>query len=356
MSPTSPTQREDIPLSAPLHSTLEDKHQLLTFSATLQPSDQPAWVSLLTAALTNATNGIVISANIEGRPIVYCNPAFERLTGYASNEIIGHNCRFLQGEGTDPDAIERMRAAFQSEIPIDLVLLNFKKDQTPFWNALNIGPIRNAEGTVTHFIGVQTDVTERVDTQRQLEQRAYTDVLTGLANRARFTRELERDVLNPELQGRFALGFIDLDGFKAINDGYGHDAGDELLKQVAQRLRTVVRNTDLVARLAGDEFVLLLRGVETVEALELVARRTLAAFQSDFVLQAVSVGMSASLGFVRHLPEEASAEMLARADQSMYHAKRGGKNAFSLGIPSHPAGQTGAQSVDGETTTPARQD
>lgn len=252
MYPTSLIEGEDTRLSAFADSALQEKGQLRTFSATLQPGDQPAWFSLLAAALTNATNGIVISANIEGRPIVYCNPAFERLTGYASDEIVGHNCCFLQGEGTEPDAIERMRTAFQAGESIELMVLNYKKDSTPFWNALNIAPIHNADSAVTHFIGVQTDVTERVELQRQLEQRAYTDVLTGLANRAKFTRELERDALSPALQGRFALGFIDLDGFKAINDTFGHDAGDELLKQVAQRLRAVVRNTDLVARLAGD--------------------------------------------------------------------------------------------------------
>ena len=330
MTFTPQPEGEDTRPSVPV---LKEDGQLLIFSAALQHSDQPAWFALLSAALTNASNGITISANIEGRPIIYCNPAFGRLTGYAHDETVGHNCRFLQGEGTDAETITRMREAFQAGMPVDVVLLNYKKDGTSFWNALNIAPIHDASGAVTHFIGVQTDVTERVDAQRQLEHRAYTDALTGLANRARFMRELEYDAHNPDLQGRFALGFIDLDGFKAINDRYGHDAGDSLLMEVARRLRGVVRNTDLVCRLAGDEFVLLLRGVETVEALELVACRTLAAFQSAFVLPSVSVEMSASLGFVRQVAGESAAETLIRADHSMYRAKRGGKNAYSLGAP-----------------------
>ncbi|THF68403.1 diguanylate cyclase [Deinococcus sp. Arct2-2] len=286
---------------------------------------------MLVAALTNATNGIVVSANIEGRPIVYCNPAFERLTGYTLSEIVGHNCRFLQGEGTDPEAIHQMRTAFDAGAAIDLVVLNYKKGGTPFWNALNIGPIHNAEGTLTHFIGVQTDVTERIDLQQQMEHRAFTDVLTGLPNRAQFMLELERELARIDRQGHVALGFVDLDGFKSINDRYGHQAGDELLVQVAARLTGVVRGSDLVARLAGDEFVLLLRQTESRDVLELLGPRILAAFQSPFVLDADTVTMHASLGLVQHVAGESTAALLERADHCMYAAKHQGKNTLVTG-------------------------
>ena len=286
---------------------------------------------MLVAALTNATNGIVVSANVEGRPIVYCNPAFERLTGYSSSEIVGRNCRFLQGEGTDPEAIRQMRIAFEAGTAIDLVVLNYKKSGTPFWNALNIGPILNTQGVLTHFIGVQTDVTERIDLQKQLQQRAFTDVLTGLPNRAQFMHELERELGLGERQGHVALGFVDLDDFKLINDRYGHMAGDELLVQVATRLTGVARGIDLVARLAGDEFVLLLRQTASRHALELIGSRTLAAFQPPFVLDADTVTVHASLGFVQHVAGESTAALLERADQCMYAAKRQGKNGFVTG-------------------------
>jgi diguanylate cyclase (GGDEF)-like protein/PAS domain S-box-containing protein len=286
---------------------------------------------MLVAALTSATNGITISANVEGRPIVYCNPAFERLTGYTLSEIVGHNCRFLQGEGTDPEAIQQMRAAFDAGAAIDLVVLNYKKGGTPFWNALNIGPIHNAQGALTHFIGVQTDVTERIDLQRHLEHRAFTDVLTGLPNRAQFMHELERELGLVDRQGHVALGFVDLDGFKSINDRYGHQAGDELLIQVAARLTGIVRGNDLVARLAGDEFVLLLRQTASRDVLELIGSRVLAVFQSPFVLDATIVTMHASLGFVQQVPGESSAALLERADHCMYTAKHQGKNGFVTG-------------------------
>ncbi|GAA4015317.1 hypothetical protein GCM10022631_29180 [Deinococcus rubellus] len=283
---------------------------------------------MLVAALTNATNGIVVSANVEGRPIVYCNPAFERLTGYTRSEIVGHNCRFLQGEGTDPEAILQMRTAFDAGAAIDLVVLNYKKSGIPFWNALNIGPIHNAQGTLTHFIGVQTDVTERIDLQKQLEQRAFTDVLTGLPNRAQFMHELEHTLGLVDRQGHVALGFVDLDGFKAVNDRYGHKVGDELLIQVATRLTGVVRGADLVARLAGDEFVLLLRHTESRHVLELIGSRILAAFQLPFVLDATTVTVHASLGFVQHVAGESATALLERADHCMYAAKRQGKNGL----------------------------
>jgi len=301
------------------------------FTADLLPTDPPAWLSMLVAALTNATNGIVVSANVEGRPIVYCNPAFERLTGYTLSEIVGRNCRFLQGEGTDPEATRQMRTAFDAGAAIDLVVLNYKKSGTPFWNALNIGPIHNIHGELTHFIGVQTDVTERIDLQRQLEQRAFTDVLTGLPNRARFMHELESELALVDRHGHIALGFVDLDGFKSINDRYGHKAGDELLVQVATRLTGVVGGTDLVARLAGDEFVLLLRQTASRHVLELMGSRILAVFQPPFVLDAATVTVHASLGFVQHVAGESATALLERADQCMYAAKRQGKNGFVTG-------------------------
>ncbi|TSA85547.1 diguanylate cyclase [Deinococcus detaillensis] len=283
---------------------------------------------MLVAALTNATNGIVISANVKGRPIVYCNPAFEQLTGYTRSEIVGHNCRFLQGEGTDPEAIHQMRTAFDAGAATELVVLNYKKSGMPFWNALNIGPIHNAQGTLTHFIGVQTDVTERIDLQKQLEQRAFTDVLTGLPNRAQFMHELERELGLVDRQGHLALGFVDLDDFKSVNDTYGHKAGDELLIQVAARLRGVVRGADLVARLAGDEFVLLLRQTASRDVLEQIGSRTLDTFQRPFVLDAATVTVHASLGFVQHVAGEHAAALLERADHCMYAAKHQGKNSF----------------------------
>lgn len=298
----------------------------------LQSSDQPHWLSLLAAALTHTTSGISITANTDEHPVVYCNPAFERLTGYTSSEIVGQSWRVLQGEHTDPDALAGIYEAIEAGKPTDLVLLNYRKDGSSFWSALNIGPIRNEENAVTHFIGVHTDVTDRVNTQRELEHRAYTDILTGLANRTQFMMELKQEAAQPESQGLFALAFIDLDGFKAINDCFGHEAGDELLRQVAQRLRGVVRNVDLAARLAGDEFVLLLRHVDSDAALELIAQRTLAAFQPAFELEAFSVTVHASVGLVRHRPGESAVQMLSRADQAMYQTKRQGKNDFTLDL------------------------
>ena len=295
------------------------------------PRDEHSWLRMLGLALDSATNGIVISANTPTRPIVYCNPAFESLTGYTREEIVGRNCRFLQGEDTDPTSIQAMCDAFGAGRPIDLVILNYKKDGSPFWNALNIGPLRNPNGEVTHFIGIQTDVTERIVTQRLLEERALTDPLTGLPNRARFMRDLDREAESPDMQGRFAVGFVDLDGFKAINVTLSHDAGDDLLKQVARRIHGSVRNNDLLDRLGGDEFVLLLRGVESETSLRIVADRVLAAFQSAFILADQPVLMHASLGFVRHAPGESATGLLTRSDHAMYVAKRSGKNHYTLG-------------------------
>lgn len=297
----------------------------------LDGSDELAWLRLLGQALDSTTNGIVLVSNTPGRPILYCNDAFERLTGYARAEILGRNCRFLQGDDTDPEAVRRMRAAFEAGEAIDLVIRNYRRDGTAFWNALNIGPLRSRDGVVTHFVGIQTDVTERMVLQRQLEEQVLRDPLTGLPNRTHFMRDLERDAAQLKSQGRFAVAFIDLDGFKTVNDILGHAVGDALLQQVGERLQAAVRGTDLVARLAGDEFVAVLRGIVSEDGLALVGERVHQVFRSAFVIAGTPVMVRASIGVVRHVPGESATDLLTRADQCMSVAKRGGRDPFVLG-------------------------
>ncbi|MEG3847643.1 PAS domain S-box protein [Microcoleus sp. herbarium19] len=122
-------------------------------------------------ALAATSNGIAIAdAKLPDKPIVYCNPAFERITGYSSSEIIGRNCRFLQGPDTDRAAVDRIRAALKEQHDCKVVLKNYRKDGTPFWNELAISPVRDSNGCVTHFIGVQSDITDRKEAESALKQ------------------------------------------------------------------------------------------------------------------------------------------------------------------------------------------
>ena len=116
---------------------------------------------LLERAIAASSNGIIISNNTHPHnPIIYCNPAFEKITGYSRQETLGKNCRFLQGADTDPVALSQIRQAIKSETNCLVVLKNYRKDGTPFWNELAISPVRDPDGRVTHFIGIQTDITQ----------------------------------------------------------------------------------------------------------------------------------------------------------------------------------------------------
>ena len=208
------------------------------------------------------------------QPLVYVNPAFERLAGLPAEQLLGRNCRFLQDPDTDPAAVARIRAAVAAGEECRETVLNVRgPERTPWWNELHLAPVRDAAGTVVQYIGVQVDVTARVEAERALlqerdrtraalariEELAATDPLTGLANRRRLQEQVETALWDARARGEaLALLFLDLDGFKAVNDRFGHAAGDGLLQEVAARLRQRLRRRDLVARLGGDEFLVAL--------------------------------------------------------------------------------------------------
>jgi PAS domain S-box-containing protein len=128
-------------------------------------------LSLLERAIAASSNGIIIADAAEpDRPIIYCNPAFEKLTGYIRDEVIGLNCRFLQGSDTDPAELERLRSSLRSGTEIQVILKNYRKDKTPFWNELTVSPVRDANGNLTHFIGVQNDITKKVAAETALQE------------------------------------------------------------------------------------------------------------------------------------------------------------------------------------------
>jgi PAS domain S-box-containing protein len=214
-------------------------------------------------ALESSVNAIMITdATRPDNPITYVNPAFERTTGYTAAEALGRNPRFLLGTDTQQSASETLRAAQREQREASALLRNYRKDGTLFWNELRIAPVRDATGRVTHFVGVQNDVTERVGYQAELERQANFDSLTGLANRNLLNDRLRRTIVRAERAGRLgAVLFLDLDRFKVINDSLGHVMGDRLLAEIGARLAQSVRGDDTVARTGGDEFVILLTDV-----------------------------------------------------------------------------------------------
>jgi len=273
--------------------------------------------------IESATNSIVISDPYQPDcPIVYANPAFVRATGYAVEEIIGRNCRFLQGPDTDPAAIAEMRAAVAEQRACTVTLHNYRKDSSSFWQELTVSPVRDAGGRLLHFIGIQTDITELKRAEEALTQQALHDALTGLPNRVLLLDRLEQSLRVSRREGtELALLLLDLDRFKEVNDTFGHHYGDLLLGQVGERLRGLLRELDTVARLGGDEFAVLLPGTDT-DGARTTAAKILQALERPFVLEGHGFDIGGSIGVALAPAHGTDATaLMRRADVAMYTAK-----------------------------------
>ncbi len=290
-------------------------------------------------AVTDAPVGITIAQfNSEtDYPLVYVNPAFERLTGYSSEEILGKNCRFLQGPATSPTVRAQIHQAVVSGAGGRFVLRNYRKDGTEFFNELRLSPVRDEEGRVTHLVGIQTDITERVEIRKRLTQQAQTDALTGLPNRYYFLESLRhalRQVSREDSQ-QLAVIYLDVDGFKRVNERLGHQGGDRFLKKIGSRIRASIRGDELVARLGGDEFVILVTNITDRLALERLVQRVLARIAGPMQVSGRDMVVTASAGFAC-APEDATdaEDLLRKADLAMFTAKRDCKNSWKAYKPS----------------------
>ncbi len=279
--------------------------------------------SLLAAAVANLETCVVITdPHQPDNPIVFYNPGFTALTGYGPDDILGRNCRFLQGPDTDPETVGQLAAAIAAQRPFRDVMLNYRRDGTPFWNELVINPVYDAAGRLTHFVGIQTDVTARIHLREELQHQALHDALTGLPNRLLFHDRARQALLGALHAGQpLALLLLDLDGFKEVNDTFGHHVGDLLLQWVATRLQGGLREGDTVARLGGDEFAILLPGDDRDGAR--VAADKIANILAEYcVVDEHTVRTRASIGIALYPDHGADADLLLRhADAAMYAAK-----------------------------------
>lgn len=278
-------------------------------------------------ALGAASNGVIIAHNGgPDHPTEYVNPAFERITGYAADEIIGRDPRFMAAPGLDADERNRMRQALHEQRSVHVVLRNLRKNGELFWNDLHITPIHDDNGQVTHFVGILVDVTASKQRADRLEHEVNHDSLTGLANRTLLWDRLDHALhLAQRHQTLVAAVLTDLDNFKIINDTFGHDAGDAVLKVVARRLQATVRDSDTVARLSGDEFVMVLVDQPSLRYTLRMVERVRRALTMPVAFGGSEIPVGASLG-VAAFPHDgrSSADLVRAADMAMYRAKNNG--------------------------------
>jgi diguanylate cyclase (GGDEF)-like protein/PAS domain S-box-containing protein len=278
---------------------------------------------------THSREGITITS-ADGT-IIDVNDAFTRITGYSRNEVLGHNSRIL-GSG-------RQGKEFYAAMWRDLIenghwygeIWNRRKNGEVYAEMLTISAVRDEQGNTRQYVALFSDITPLKEHQRQLEHIAHYDALTNLPNRVLLTDRLHQAMAQAQRRGqRLVVAYLDLDGFKAINDRHGHDAGDQLLMAVATRMEQSLRKGDTLARMGGDEFVALLVDLAYVAASVPTLTRLLAAAAQPVHFGDIVLQVSASLGvtFYPHTEDGDADQLIRQADQAMYQAKLAGKNRY----------------------------
>lgn len=322
-----------------MYSSLENTFDRLTISrlsafagrvtvAMLGAQEQQE-LRLMHAAMSNAANGMFICRR-DGT-IEWQNEALSRFSGYTAEEIAGAKPRLFNSGEHDRDFWATLWATILKGEHWRGEIVNRNKKGELYTVAQNISPLYNDKGELTHFLAVQQDISEKKRLEEEIHYLAYHDPLTHLPNRMLFRDRVQQAVAQAQrAHSKLAVMFIDLDGFKAVNDMHGHNNGDCLLEEVAERIRLCVRSGDTVARLGGDEFTVLLREVKDVESIETVARKLLDVAVQPYALDSekpVSVSFSIGIGVYPEDGDNFDA-LLSHADQAMYEAKQGGKNRY----------------------------
>ncbi|KFN51347.1 putative bifunctional diguanylate cyclase/phosphodiesterase [Arenimonas composti] len=261
------------------------------------------------------------------------NPAFSRITGYSEEEVIGQNGKLLDSSQHSAEFYRRVRDVLERTGHWAGEMWQKRKDGEEFLGWIEMSEVRDAMAVRSHFVAVVNDITDKKRAEQELRYLANYDTLTGLPNRALLSERLGRAIVRARRQEtRVAVLFLDLDRFKDINDSLGHAAGDRLLKAAATRLQATVGASDTVARLGGDEFTVVLEDVESVPAVERMAREILTAFSMPLeVDERHDVSITPSLGISLY-PDHAlvPTDLLKFADTAMYQAKAEGRNTYQI--------------------------
>lgn len=285
-------------------------------------------IRLLSSALEAAGNAVMITNRLG--VIQWMNPAFGRLSGFTQQDAVGKTPRILKSGQMSSEHYKTLWETILKGGRWNGEVIERRKDGSLYTVLQTITPITDDEGEITHFVAIHEDITARKLDQERIQHMAHYDELTGLPNRALFYDRLGQSVMvGKRSHGGLALLFMDLDGFKKVNDTLGHHIGDLLLASVAERLRQSVRESDTVARLGGDEFAIILNEAREHEQIARIAQKIIETIAPPFELDGQEVRIGISIGIV-HCPEGVCSgdELVIDADRAMYAAKSAGKNTY----------------------------
>lgn len=259
--PALPTARS---ISDPATDIDIDVDQETARTGQISPANLPR--TMIRAVAAAAQSISITDYNAPDQPLVYINRAFERLTGYPAEEILGRNCRFLQGPaGAEKTVVAELRRAITAGEELRTAVRNYRRDGTPFWNELHLSAVRDAAGRITHYIGYQTDISERVHREQQLEHLAFHDARTGLPNQAAAVLHLQGLLTSGGETGQLVVGQVHISGFRGV-DGFEHpDAVRTVLATAAQRLQTAFPPPVYLAKLEEDTFLVLADGTSSLD-------------------------------------------------------------------------------------------
>lgn len=308
-----------------------DKHgQFLGRRASNRDITERKLAELQTLALTTALHfspAMVVITDASG-DIEYVNPKFAEVTGFSAAEALGKNPRILKSGQHPDDFYAQMWATLTTGATWAGDLINKRRNGELYWESASISPILDEEGVIKRYVAVKQEITEKKKLEETLYRQANFDALTGLPNRNLFHDRLELALKKAARStAQLALMMLDLDYFKEINDNFGHDAGDELLKQAAERMQSCVRDFDTVARMGGDEFMILLEGFSEMRIPEEIGQRLLDELAKPFVIFGGEGRVSVSIGVAFSSPQAMDKDTLKKqADIALYQAKEHGRN------------------------------
>ena len=304
----------------------------------------------LVTALKETTVGMVIAD--KNKHVIWVNGSFEKMTGYSLNDVEGKKLgSILQGENTDLKTIAKLKTHLKKGLPISTRILNYTQGGDPYWNELAISPIFR-DGKIAYYFAVQNDVTKEINIEhklialntsleqriqartqelstlnKELEKQANVDPLTGCLNRRTLYRSLTDELLKTQDENTYiSLLMLDIDHFKAINDNYGHEAGDKGLKELANILHGLTRKNDAVFRLGGEEFLIIMPNTNKDEAKQAAERIKNAVNEHKVYYRNKNISFTVSIGLLTHDGTISLQSSLKYVDDYLYEAKNSGRN------------------------------